>query len=387
LLVYHQAGTGRWAGRGFQVHNLPKPRVKRFPTEQLFAMYRDGNLTPDTIKGLGLSVPDAIGGLIRGCLVPAPGNIFLVADYAAVEARGVAWLADEERLLEKFNADKDVYLDLATTLFGRPCTKADEKERGVGKIGILGCGYGMSAIKLAMNCSLDGINLAASGTTAEAVVEAYRNSYPAIAGYVADVIPDTGHVVRRQGLWQRLNDAAMSTVQKGCVEVAGRCVFVMRGPDLVVELPSGREMVYRNAHVEDRVPGYCALLGLPPRPKATLVYDSPRGETPMYGGKWAENVTQAVCRDLLATAVLLAEQAGLNPILHIHDELICEVPAATADDDLRRLVVLMSAPPSWAAGFPIKVEGFTTRRYGKSPWKGHLVVEAVNGGLVNEKRI
>jgi DNA polymerase len=387
LLLYHQAGTGRWAGRGFQVHNLPKPRVKKFPTEELFALYGNGQLTPDAIKSLRLSVADAIGGLTRGCLVPDPGAVFLVADYAAVEARGVAWLADEQRLLDKFNADEDVYLDLATTLFGRPCTKADEKERGVGKIGILGCGYGMSAAKLSVNCVLDGIDLEAAGTTAEAVVEAYRNSYPAIVGYPAGVIPDTGQVVRRNGLWQQLNEAAMSVVQTGRVESAGKCVFGMRGADLVVELPSSREMVYRTARVEDRVPGYCALLGLPARPKATLVYDSIRGDTTMYGGKWAENVTQAVCRDLLGTAVLLAERAGLNPILHVHDEVVCEVPAETAEDDLRRLVELMSAPPPWASGFPIKVEGFTTPRYGKTPWKSSLIVEAVNGKLITEKRM
>jgi DNA polymerase len=385
LLAYHQAGTGRWAGRGFQVHNLPKPRVKKFPTEALFALYRDGALTADAIRGLGLSVPDAIGGLTRGCLVPAPGNLFVVADYAAVEARGVAWLAEEHRLLDTFNAGEDVYLDLASTLFGRPCTKADERERGVGKVGILGCGYGMSAAKLALNCALDGIDLAAAGTTAEAVVEAYRSGYPAITGYPAGVIPDTGHVIRRDGLWQRLDAAAMSAAQTGRVEVAGRCVFRMRGADLVVELPSGREVVYRTARVEDRVPGYCALYRLPARPKATLVYDSARGETTMYGGKWAENLTQAVCRDLLATAVLLAEEENLNPVLHVHDELVCEQSAATAEEDLRRLVALMSLPPPWAGGFPIMVEGFTTPRYGKSPWKDSLIVEAVNG-IVREKR-
>jgi DNA polymerase len=107
----------------------------------------------------------------------------------------------------------------------------------------------------------------------------------------------------------------------------------------------------------------------------------------MYGGKWAENLTQAVCRDLLATAVLLAEQENLSPILHIHDEMICEVSTATAKENLRRLVVLMSKPPSWANGFPVKVEGFMTPRYGKSPWKGALVMEAVNGNIVKEKQV
>jgi DNA polymerase len=395
LLVYHQAGTGRWASRGFQVHNLPKPRVKKFPTErvkkfpieELFALYDDGKLTIEAIKRLGLSVSDAIGGLTRGCLKSSPGTLFLVPDYAAVEARGEAWLADEQRLLDKFNHDEDVYLDLVTTLFGRPCTKADERERGVGKIGILGCGYGMSAPKLALNCALDGIDLAAAGTTAEAVIEAYRRSYPAIAGYPAGIIPGTGQVVRRDGLWQKLDEAAMSTVRTGRDRVAGRCVFRMKGSDLVVQLPSSRELVYRLARVEDRVPGYCTLLGLPAKPKPTLVYTSARGDTTMYGGKWAENLTQAICRDLLATAVLLAELAGLNPILHVHDELICEVPSGRAEDDLRRLVALMSKPPPWADGFPIKVEGFTTPRYGKSPWKGALVVEAVNGRIIKEKRV
>jgi len=352
LLVYHQAGTGRWASRGFQVHNLPKPRVKKFPTQELFALYRDGKLTIASIKELGLSVSDAIGGLTRGSLLSSVGKLFLVADYAAVEARGVAWLADEQRLFEKFNRDEDVYLDLATTLFGRPCTKADEKERGVGKIGILGCGYGMSAPKLALNCALDGIDLEAAGTTAESVVEAYRSSYPAIAGYPAGSIPDTGRVFRRKGLWQQLDDVAMSTAQSGRDQMAGKCVFRMRGADLVVQLPSGREVVYRLARVEDRVPGYCALLGLPAKRKPTLVYDSVRGDTTMYGGKWAENLTQAICRDLLATAVLLAELAGLIPILHVHDELICEVPSETAEEDLGRLVALMSTPPPGLTASP-----------------------------------
>ena len=108
--------------------------------------------------------------------------------------------------------------------------------------------------------------------------------------------------------------------------------------------------------------------------------------TELDGGKWAENLTQAVCRDLLATALLLAERAGLNPVLHVHDELICETPASTAEADLRRLAALMSTPPPWANGFPVKVEGFTTPRYGKSPWKGALLVEAVNGRVVEERR-
>ena len=386
-LAYHQCGTGRWAGRGFQVHNLPKPRVKKFPTEELFALDRDGRLTADAIRGLGLSVADAIGGLTRGCLLASRGNRFVLADYAGVEARGVAWLADEQRLLARFHANEDVYLDLATTLFGRPCTEADEKERGVGKVGILGCGYGMSAPRLSLYCALDGIDLRAAGTTAEAVVEAYRSSYPAIAGYAAGVIGDTGQVVRRGGLWQQLSDAALSAVRTGRVEVAGRCVFRIRGADLVVELPSGREMLYRAARIEHLVPGYCHVLGLPATARPTLAYDSARGDRAMYGGKWAENVTQAVCRDLLATAVLLAERAGLNPILHVHDELVCERPAATAEDDLRRLVGLMSTPPPWADGFPVKVGGYTTPRYGKSPWRGALVVEAVNGRITREKRV
>ena len=221
----------------------------------------------------------------------------------------------------------------------------------------------------------------------EAVVEVYRDNFPAIAGYHAGIFPDTGNPIRSDGLWHQLNEAAMSTAQTGRVEAAGKCVFRMQGADLLVELPSGRELVYRSARVEDRVPGYCALFGLPARPKATLVYDSPRGEAMMYGGKWAENLTQATCRDLLAKALLIAENQGLNPLLHVHDELICERPTEVAEDDLRRLAVVMSTPPAWAIGFPVKVEGFTTPRYGKSPWKGSLVVEAVNGRIVKEKRV
>ena len=151
---------------------------------------------------------------------------------------------------------------------------------------------------------------------------------------------------------------------------AGRCVFIRAGEDLIVTLPSGRDLYYRRCRVESRVPGYAGRLGLPPRSRPTLVYDGPRGESTLFGGKITENLVQAICRDLLCCALLRCERAGLPVVAHVHDEVICEVPGPRAEDALDRLVAIMVTPPRWAADFPVVAEGFASPRYTKSPFAG-----------------
>jgi DNA polymerase len=162
--------------------------------------------------------------------------------------------------------------------------------------------------------------------------------------------------------------------------VAG-CELYREGGCLVVRLPGGRRLRYRNARVEER---YYERQGLPAgQPKQTLVFDGPRkkGEA-TYGGKLAENVVQAVCRDLLAGAMLACEREGMEVVVHVHDEIVIEAPLDRAEDALRRLAEVMSRPPGWAAGFPVAVEAFTACRYYKGPVPGSLTVKAQDGRIL-----
>jgi DNA polymerase len=381
LLAYHGAHTGRWTSQRVQVHNLTKGLAK-LDVEALLS----APLTYEALEGAveachkddpWATPDDVLSTLIRPTLRAPPGSVLLICDYAAVECRGVAWAAGEQRLLDTFRADGDVYLDMAGMIFGRVVTKADKVERNVGKVTVLGAGYGLSAARFALSAANQGIDLAAAGTTPEQCIEQFRAAYPRIAGFPTGVVD--GKVMRGGGLWHRYGDAALAAVQEKKVIEANRCLFGHDGGCLVIQLPSGRELVYRQARVEDRVPAYCALLGLPARAKPTVVYYGPKGEACLYGGKITENVVQAVCRDLLADALLRLEAEGLPVVLHVHDEAVCEVPAARAEEALHRMAAIMSTAPAWAEGFPVKVEGFACERYVKAPFKGCPEVKYLNG--------
>jgi DNA polymerase len=379
LFTYHQAGTGRWSSTGIQVHNLPRPR-KGVPVDRLLQLHEsgawglDGPAAYDLIAaelaaagGKKLSVDDAIASLLRPLFIPGYGYCFCIADYAAIECRGVAWIAGEEGLLHTLASGGDVYKEMASRIFGVPVDQVTDAQRQVGKVTVLGCGYGMGSEKFRIYCGLSGVDLAAAGTSADACVEAFRAAYPAIAGRPAGCIE--GKPYRSGGVWSQLDRAAKSAVTEGGVWTAGKTKWAYDGFTLCCELPSGRVRRYRNARIEDRIPGYARALGLD-RPKATLLYDSDRGEQYLYSGKIAENVVQALCRDLLATALVECERRGLPVVTHVHDELVAEVPLADRDRSLNLLATVMTTPPAWAAGMPVAVEAYAAPRYLKGPPDG-----------------
>jgi DNA polymerase len=379
--VYHRAHTGRWAGQGMQIQNLPRPHSQADVVALLAAV---GDIEPFRAALGAITFADAVAALLRPCFRAAPGCVLLIADFASIEARGIAWCAGEKRLLDLFAGGQDVYLEMASRIFGRPITTKGE-ERHLGKVATLACGYGMGWEKFAAKCAQDGVDLAAAGVTAEQVVEAYRNAYPAIAG------ARNGYGGRSGGLWKNVERAALAALQNGQAHTAGRCIFVRKGDALVLRLPSGRRLFYRQARLEMRTPGYGG------QPKPTLVYDAPgreehrRGEKKgkggfgaietTYGGKTTENLVQAICRDLLAEG-LRCERGGLPVILHAHDEIVCEVSAEGADASLERLLILLSTPSTWAEDFPVEVEGYVSQRYAKAPLPAAPVRKARNGKLL-----
>lgn len=376
MFVYHGAHTGRFTGRKVQLHNLPRPK-KGIDAEKLL----QSSLTYDAIRSQipdHLQVDDAISSLLRPMFVAAEGHTLCIADFASVECRGVAWIADEESLLSVFHRGEDPYCWMASRIYGRTVTKKDATERQVGKITVLGAGYQLSEAKFGIYCAMQGIDLSAAKTTASECIGAFRDAFPAIAGYPSGTWQ--GRKVRRGGLWDQLSATAFAAVN-GKPGSCGKCQFFMRGRNLIVTLPSQRELIYRNARIEDRVPGYCFTLKLEPVMKPTLVYNGPHGENTLYGGKLTENIVQAICRDLLCTGLIKCENLRLPVVLHVHDEIVSEVADAEADAGIRQLCQLMSTPPKWAEGFPIGVEGYTSRRYFKSPPKGSTEVVALCGKL------
>jgi site-specific DNA-adenine methylase len=256
----------------------------------------------------------------------------------------------------------------------------------LGKIAVLGCGFGLGADKFAAICEREGVDLAAAGVTAEQVIEAYRNAYPKIAGCL-------GTYGRIGGLWKDVENAAKAAINRRA-GAAGRCLFSLVGNALVVTLPSGRRLYYRNARLELRPTSWGEK-------RPSVVYDAPEAlhekrkkgiggyghAESTYGGKLVENLVQATCRDLLAEALIRCERAGLPVVLHAHDEIVAEVPIASAAAGLRQLLALMSSPPKWAEGFPITVEGYLSLRYAKSPLPHCEIVKASNGFIEDEGQI
>lgn len=363
MLVFYGAHTGRWTSRVVQIHNLTRG-VKGVPIEQLASERLTYDSCAEVAAQLSCNVDDVLATMLRSFLVPQPGHVMGICDYAAVECRGLAWLAGEDWLVEAFRRGDDVYCQMATKLFGHEITKRDEAERQIGKIVVLGAGYGMGELNFALFCANAGVDLAAAGVTPRQCIEAYRNAHPAIAGtYKGE---RNGFTFRQGGIWKGLQSAVFDAVSGASSREVARCVVEMRGGHLSIRLPSGRELCYRDARIELLIPGY-ARNGVDVGPRPTVTYAHVRGyRKGLYGGLLTENVTQAVCRDLLADALLRAESAGLNPIMHAHDEIVTESPERDAARRLDVLREIMTNGPAWSDGFPIACEGYLSRRYAKS---------------------
>jgi DNA polymerase len=382
---YYGAHTGRWSGRGFQPHNFPRG-VSDLALHQIVEYFDGDEWTADgalalielavaRCKQTGAVPPmadDALATMLRP-VICAHNGLLGIADFAQIEARLVGWLADETIMMDLFSdLTRDPYCEMAARIYGRPITKkANPDERFVGKETMLGCGYGMSANKFGGQCKLKGINLEAAGTTEEACVDSYRDWFTRVAGV-------RNGKFRRGGLWRACSEALMAAVQ-GKESYAGRCTYRMVRGDLHCVLPSGRSIVYRNARVEQRVPGYCKLLGLPETPKPSVVFDSPRQlGRGIYGSQSVENIAQGVARDILAQGMIRCEQRGIENVMHVHDEAVAE---GVNEDSLRLMCRTLSEVPAWATGLPIKVEAFAQLHYSKSPFPGSYQCVALNGDL------
>jgi DNA polymerase len=268
------------------------------------------------------------------------------ADYAAIEARGVAWLAGADKLVHQFATGGKVYEYMAGQIVNRPPEEIgkDSQERQLGKTVILGAGYGMGAPKFQLTCENQG--MAVTAEMAERSIQAYRETFPQIPR-----------------LWYGLENAAKSAIESPGKEFKYRLVaYVVRDGWLLCRLPSGRVLYYANPRIEPKKTSWGEM-------KDVIVYDAVHpltkqwGPESTWGGKLTENCVQAICLDLIAGAMLCLEHNGLDVILTVHDEVVCEVDEDKADE--ARMLDLMCRVPEWAKGFPIAAEAKTSRRYGK----------------------
>lgn len=340
MLSFHGAGTGRWsaAGSGIQLQNLPRASVKDWAAAREALDLGHGAV--EAIYGPPL---DLISRMLRGALCAPEGRQLINADLASVEARGVAWLAGQDDLVARFDQGADVYCDMASEIYGRPVTKANEDERWLGKGVILGCGYGMGWRRFAATCALQGRPI--EDSLAEKAVTSYRDTYGRIPA-----------------LWRKIEQRAKDAVRRDgqIVELdsTGRISFRTWKGWLLMRLPSGRKIFYRNPRLIDD-----------PERGEVLAYDGVNsltkkwGEQRTHGPRLTENAVQGLCRDIIAEAMLRLSMFGYPPILTVHDEIIAETPEGVGS--VEEFVRLLTQRPDWAADFPIAAEGKLGRRYSK----------------------
>lgn len=337
------AATGRASSYGAQVHNIPRKAAKH-PLTIRDAMMRREALVPTH----GKRVTDVLKLMLRPTLIPADGHVFVVADWSAIEGRVNPWLADSPRgreKLQQFADGLDAYIVNASATFGRPYAVilADHEagrsdERQIGKVQELSCGFGGGVGAFASMARIYGVNL--PEPTARRMVHAWR-----AANQWAPMF------------WSDLERAYVSAMlHPGAEYSAGRVTYLFDGQHLWYVLPSGRVLCYPYARRErDGSVSYAKASWKP----SADAREWPRGK--LWPGLACENVTQATAHDVLREALRVLD----GVVLHVHDEIVLEVPEADAEPARDRLVEVMRRPPAWAGGLPLDCEAKIMTRYGK----------------------
>ena len=327
--------TQRWAGRGIQLQNLPQNHIATL--DEARDLVKLGCF--DMIEVLYGNTPDILSQLIRTMLIPKPGCEFIVADFSAIEARVLAWLAGEQWRLDAFQRGEDIYCASASQMFGVPVVKhsINGELRQKGKVAELACGYGGGSGAL---ISMGALDMGLKEDELPDIISSWRDANPEIVKF-----------------WYAVEKAAIETVKDHNDRTVGRIGFQFSANTLWIVLPSGRRLAYIKPRLQPNRFGRMALTfeGLGANNKWV------RGET--YSGKLTENITQATARDLLAEAMRRMELAGLDIVGHVHDEVIIEVPENSITVD--EVCGIMNQNPKWADGLPLSSAGYTGNYYFK----------------------
>ena len=340
LQFYGAARTGRWAGRIVQVHNLPRNSIDDLDDARALLKRRDFT----ALEMFYDNVPDVLSQLIRTAFVPSIGTRFVVADFSAIEARVIAWLADETWRQETFANGGDIYCASASQMFHVPVVKhgINGHLRQKGKVAELALGYQGGANALITMGALE------MGLTEEElpdIVEKWRDASP--------------HIVR---MWRDCEKAAFYAVNyHTSIDYRHGIKFIYEPGMLFIQLPSGRRLCYPKPRLqENRFGVRCQLTfeGTGISKAATSCWV--RQET--YGGKLVENIVQATARDCLAYALMRLPKIYM-PVFHVHDEIVaeCEEGAGSVED----MVNIMKQTPPWADGLILNADGYEAAYYKK----------------------
>lgn len=332
LQFYGANRSGRWAGRLVQTHNLAKNTLPDLALARELAAEGDFE-TMGTLFGETAFV---FSELIRTAFIPSEGCRFVVSDFSAIEARVLAWIAGEEWTLEAFRQGKDIYCETASMMYHVPVEKhgANSHLRQKGKVAVLACGYqgGVGAMK----------RMDKGGTIPEdelqSVVDQWRGANPSVVK-----------------LWRNCEMAARTVIEEHrTVRLKNGIAFGYINGNLFIKLPSGRKLCYWNTHLKmDPRDGreHIVYMGVNQETKQW-------GETETYGGKLVENITQAIARDCLAISMQRVAALGYNIVMHVHDEMIVDVPIEDTDA-LERINACMGEAIPWA---PVYHYGATATR-------------------------
>lgn len=332
--------TGRWVSKLIQLQNLPQNHMQDLESARELVARGDW----EAMKLAYNNTPEVLSELIRTTFIAPQGMTFAVADFSAIEARVLSWIAQEKWRLDVFNTHGKIYEASASMMFGVPMEqiKKGSPLRQRGKTAELALGYegSISAME-----NMDRDKQLTKPEMAN-IVRLWRRANPAIVN-----------------LWGEVEDAAIMTVRTKRPHKVSCLCFEHDGVNLTITLPSGRKLFYRNPRVRPNRFGKVGLM------YDGLVQSVGWTDVETYGGKLVENIVQAVARDLLSEAMVRLTKAGYNIVMHVHDECICEVPEGQADAHLNRMNNIMAENPEWTKilpmGIPLKADGYVTKFYKK----------------------
>ena len=342
---FYGSHTGRWAGRHIQLQNLPQNHISNI--EDVRELVREGDT--ETLEALYDNIPQILSELIRTTIVPRPGCKLFVADFSAIEARVIAWLAEETWRTEVFKNGGDIYCASASAMFKVPVKKngINGHLRQKGKIAELALGYGGSVGALK---AFGAVKMGIPKNELKDIVSSWRAANQNICG-----------------LWYAVDNAAKKAIDTGLHSKVGNGSVLIgrKNDDLVIKLPSGRLLIYKSAQICSNKFGgeSISYMGVNAARKWARI------ET--RGARLVENIVQAIARDLLAAAMQRVEsrREGLKIIAHVHDEMIIEGADQGSDAEntkaLNDIICVMCEKPDWAEGMILNAAGFVSDFYMK----------------------
>lgn len=342
LFEFCAAGrTGRWAGRLIQLQNLPQNHLKELDYLRELVYKNDYDILDMSYD----NIPDILSQLIRTAFIAKTGHTFAVADFSAIEARVIAWLANEEWRLDVFATHGKIYEASAAMMFNIPIEQIGKgsPERQKGKVAELALGY-QGAVGALIN--MGGEKMGLSDADMRDIVRKWRLANPKI--------------VR---LWEETQSCAIRAIKTHkpvTMTKFKNLVFDFDGNCLTIELPSGRKLFYQKASLTLNKWGKQSIQykGLDQNTKKWGWIDS-------YGGKFIENIIQAIARDLLANSMLKVNREGLPIVMHVHDEIAVEIPVEDSFRTLEKMCNIMGEPVDWAPGLKLTADGYLTKFYKK----------------------